>query len=223
MWPAVIAGGASLLGGLMNWQGQKETNAQNATLAREATAANMDESARNRAFQAEQTSAQMAFQERMASSTHQREMKDLQAAGLNPILAAGGGGNPAPSGGAAGGSAASAQSATMGRPDFDFVAGGFTSALNAMSVLKGIEKQGIDVAVGEKQAQKLGVETELLKRNAPAARIQEKLGQAVESFFDTSAKKVKKAWESGSSGSERKKQKQFQMPEMFGTGNMKLR
>lgn len=91
---------APIIGGLFGSSGQREANAANARQAHD-----------QMQFQAGQTKEQMEFQERMANTAHQRQVADLRAAGLNPVLSVtGGGGAPSPGGASASGAQARMES-----------------------------------------------------------------------------------------------------------------
>lgn len=167
-WAALATFGGSLLSGIFGGSAQSEANATNLKIARENNAFNANQANINRNWQERMISEQNAFNERMntlawnretAYNSPQAQMARLQAAGINPYVAAGDVANvgnvstppataaPAPSGSVA---------QSSGLPQINPVnyLGGVPAA--AMSFSQALQSLG--------QAKKLGVDTRLAEQ-----------------------------------------------------------
>lgn len=180
--------------------GQHHTNRSNIKMASDASDRNSWEAAR-----------QMQFQERMANTSHAREVADLKAAGLNPILSANAG--AATPGGAAG----SAVSAEVKNELENVAASAREMALAKQQLRKGDEEIGLlkstqkktdqDTAKARAETVRSHMETKLLEKALPGAEVKSDVYKTIQQIFqggasdapwrrikdlmDTNAKKLK--------------------------------
>lgn len=181
MFPGAEYVGAALVGGGLSAIGQSSANRTNRSIAREANAFNAKEAQLNRTFQNRQAVADRRWQAQMSSTAHQRQVKDLKAAGLNPLLAATGG---ASAGGGASGSGAQA-SAETSRDENPL------SNLDFMTAAKQLEKMDEEISLLGKQGKKLDADTTLTKESATTQQQQNKIWTLLGDGIDNAKKSHK--------------------------------
>lgn len=166
---------------------QNATNQQNVALAREQMDFNAQQAQLNRDFQSGQqlnsqqyNSAQAAesrqWQENMSNTQYQRAVGDMEAAGINPMLAVSQGGAGTPSGATASAGMASGSQASAGglaRVE-SALAAGINTAYQAKQV-ENADKQGMLI-----DAQRQKTEVDTIQSTASTAEIRQRTSKMVD-------------------------------------------
>jgi len=175
----IISAGASLLGGVLankaNKSAAQNVGQFNVEAAREAGKFNLQIARETNAYNAEEAKRSRDWQTEMSNTAHQRQMDDLEAAGINPILTAQYGGAHTGPGAQATGVTATQPAASMpGYQQQDVITPAVNSAFKSETVASEVSQRRAQIQetlarYGEltyKQQERITSQIQLLNQQA---------------------------------------------------------